>query len=202
MNLQEIRRNLAYRLTSPVLGVLSKSGITPNTLTLINLALNIVAAYVIATGHLVLGGALILGSGLFDLLDGALARFSKQTTKFGAVLDSTVDRISEAATLSGLLIWYVPQEGANLQTVLVLVVLVSSFLVSYIRARAEGLGWQCQIGLFTRAERVIVLAIGLLVSWVSIQSVFVALCVLAVFSFVTVVQRLVYLWKQEKIKGD
>jgi CDP-diacylglycerol--glycerol-3-phosphate 3-phosphatidyltransferase len=195
VNLQAIRRNLAYRITSPVVGILSKSGITPNTLTLINLALNIVAAYVIATGHLVLGGILILGSGLFDLLDGALARFSKQSTKFGAVLDST-------ATLSGLLIWYVSQEGATLEIILVLAVLVGSFLVSYIRARAEGLGWQCQIGLFTRAERVIVLAIGLLVSWVSVQSVFVALCVLAVFSFVTVVQRLVYLWMQEKIKGD
>ena len=153
MNLQETRRNLAFRITSPIVGILSKSSITPNTLTLINLALNIGAAYVIAMGHLVLGGALILGSGLFDLLDGALARFSKHTTKFGAVLDSTVDRISEAATLSGLLIWYVPQEGATLQIVLVLVVLVGSFLVSYIRARAEGLGWQCQIGFFVYQGR-------------------------------------------------
>jgi CDP-diacylglycerol--glycerol-3-phosphate 3-phosphatidyltransferase len=202
MNLQGIRRNLANRITSPIVGILSKSGITPNTLTLTNLALNIVAAYVIATGHFVLGGVLILGSGLFDLLDGALARFSKQTTKFGAILDSTVDRISEAATLCGLLIWYVPQEDAILATVLILVVLVGSFLVSYIRARAEGLGWQCQIGLFTRAERVIVLAIGLLASGVSVHSVFVALCVLAVFVFVTVVQRLVYLWKQQKTNGD
>jgi CDP-diacylglycerol--glycerol-3-phosphate 3-phosphatidyltransferase len=140
---------------------------------------------------------LILGSGLFDLLDGALARFSKQTTKFGAVLDSTVDRISEAATLCGLLIWYVPQESATLEVVLVLVVLIGSFLVSYIRARAEGLDWQCQVGLFTRAERVIVLAIGLLVN-----QVFIALCILAVFVFITVVQRLVYLWKQEKTNGD
>ena len=197
MNLQDIRRNLAYRITSPIVGILSKSGITPNALTLTNLALNIVAAYVIATGHFLLGGVLILGSGLFDLLDGALARFSKQTTKFGAVLDSTVDRISEAATLCGLLIWYVPQEGATLEIVLILAVLIGSFLVSYIRARAEGLGWQCQVGLFTRAERVIVLAVGLL-----INQIFVALCILTVFVFVTVVQRLVYVWKQEKTKGD
>ena len=202
MNLQEIRRNLACRVTDPIVGVLSKSGITPNTLTLINLALNIVAAYFIATGHFIIGGALILGSGLFDLLDGALARFSKQTTKFGAVLDSTVDRISEAATLCGLLIWYVAEGGTTLEIVLVLVVLVGSFLVSYIRARAEGLGWRCQVGLFTRAERVIVLAIGLLVSGVSVHSVFVALWVLAVFASITVVQRLVYLWKQQKSNGD
>ena len=202
MNLQEIRGNLARRVTDPIVGVLSRSGITPNTLTLINLALNIVAAYFIATGHFIIGGVLILGSGLFDLLDGALARFSKQTTKFGAVLDSTVDRVSEAATLCGLLIWYVAEEGATLEIVLVLVVLAGSFLVSYIRARAEGLGWQCQVGLFTRAERVIVLAIGLLVSGVSIHSVFVAICILAVFVLVTVVQRLVHLWKQQKSNGD
>ena len=197
MNLIDIRRNLAYRITDPIVGILSKSGITPNALTLISLALNIVTAYVIATGHFLLGGVLVLVSGSFDLLDGALARFTKQTTKFGAILDSTVDRISEAAVLCGLLIWYVPQEGASLKIVFIFVVLIGSFLVSYIRARAEGLGWQCQVGLFTRAERVIVLAIGLL-----INQIFIALCVLVVFVFITVVQRLVYLWKQGKIKGD
>jgi len=197
MNLIDIRRNLAYRITDPIVGILSKSGITPNALTLISLALNIVTAYVIATGHFILGGVLVLVSGLFDLLDGALARYTKQTTKFGAILDSTVDRISEAAILCGLLIWYVPQEGTSLEIVLIFVVLIGSFLVSYIRARAEGLGWQCQVGLFTRAERVIVLAIGLL-----INQIFIALCVLVVFVFITVVQRLVYLWKQGKIKGD
>jgi len=197
MNLMDIRRNLAYRITDPIVGILSKSGITPNALTLISLALNIVTAYVIATGHFLLGGVLVLVSGSFDLFDGALARFTKQTTRFGGILDSTVDRISEAALLCGLLIWYVPQEGASLKIVLIFVVLIGSFLVSYIRARAEGLGLQCQVGLFTRAERVIVLAIGLL-----INQVFIALCILVVFSFITVVQRLVYLWKQGKIKGD
>ena len=196
MNLIDIRRNLAYRITNPIVGILSKSGITPNALTFINLALNIVAAYVIATGHFLLGGGLVLVSGLFDLLDGALARFTKQTTKFGAILDSTVDRISEAALLCGLLIWYLAR-GGRLEIVLIFAVLIGSFLVSYVRARAEGLGWQCQIGLFTRAERVIVLAIGLL-----INQIFIALCVLVVFAFTTVVQRLVYLWKQGKIKGD
>lgn len=197
MNLIDIRRNLAYRITDPVVRILSKSGITPNALTFINLALNIIAAYVIATGHFLLGGVLVLVAGLFDLLDGALARFTKQTTRFGAILDSVADRISEAAILCGLLIWYIPQEEASLEIVLILIVLIGSFLVSYIRARAEGLGWQCQVGLFTRTERVIVLAIGLLVN-----QIFIALCVLVVFVFITVVQRLVYLWKQGNIKGD
>ena len=197
MNLIDIRRNLAYRITDPIVGILSKSGITPNALTFINLALNIGAAYVIATGHFIIGGVLVLVAGLFDLLDGALARFTKQTTKFGAILDSVADRISEAAIFCGLLVWYIPQQTTSLEIVLIFVVLIGSFLVSYIRARAEGLGWQCQVGLFTRAERVIVLAIGLL-----INQIFIVLCVLVVFVFFTVVQRLVYLWKQSKIKGD
>jgi len=197
MNLIDIRRNLAYRITGPVVRILSKSGITPNALTFINLALNIIAAYVIAAGYFLLGGVLVLVAGLFDLLDGALARSNKRTTRFGAILDSVVDRISEAAILCGLLIWYMPQEEAGLEIVLIFVVLIGSFLISYIRARAEGLGWQCQVGLFTRAERVIVLAIGLLAN-----QIFIALCVLVVFVFITVVQRLVYLSKQGNIEGN
>ncbi len=197
MNVLNIRRNIAYRITGPVIRILSKSGITPNTLTLINLALNIIAAYVITVGYFLPGGVLVLVAGLFDLLDGALARSTKQATRFGAVLDSVVDRISEAAILCGLLIWYIPQEETSLEIVSIFIVLIGSFLVSYIRARAEGLGWQCQVGLFTRAERVIVLAVGLLVN-----QVFAALCILVVFVLITVVQRLVYLKKQESIEGD
>lgn len=194
-SLAEIRRGIASRITDPIVGILSRSRIKPNALTFINLALNIVAAYVIASSHFILGGVLVLASGLFDLLDGALARLTGQTTSFGAILDSTVDRISEAAVLCGLLIWYIPKE-AKIEIVLIFAVLIGSFLISYIRARAEGLGLQCQVGLFTRAERVIVLSIGLLVN-----QVFIALCVLAVFSYITVVQRLLYLWKQTKVKG-
>ena len=196
MNLTDIRRNLGYRIADPVVRILSKTGITPNALTLINLALNIVAAYVIAIGHFIPGGILVLVSGLFDLLDGALARLAKKTTKFGAILDSTVDRMSEAAILFGLLIFY-SGRGGRLEIALIFAVLIGSFLVGYVRARAEGLGWQCQVGLFTRAERVIVLAIGLLVN-----QIFVVLCILAVFVFVTVGQRLVYLWKQGRVAGD
>jgi CDP-diacylglycerol--glycerol-3-phosphate 3-phosphatidyltransferase len=196
MNLADTRRNLAHRITSPIVGILSKSAITPNALTFVNLALSIGAAYTIATGHFLLGGVLVVVSGLFDLLDGALARLTRQATKFGAILDSTIDRISEAATLCGLLVWCLAR-GSNLEILLIFAVHVGSFLVSYIRARAEGLGWQCQVGLFTRAERVIVLAIGLLVN-----QILIALCVLLVFTFVTVLQRLIYLWKQGQTRGD
>jgi len=186
-NLAQLRKNLGLRISNPMVQVLSKSRLTPNTLTFIGLGITIAAAYFIASGHFLLGGGLILVSGLFDLLDGALARLTEQATEFGAILDSTVDRVSEAAILCGLLVWYMAA-GASLEIVLIFVVLIGSFLVSYIRARAEGLGLECQVGWFTRAERIIVLAIGLLVG-----QVLIALWILVVFVYVTVIQRLIHL---------
>ena len=194
-NLVESRKYLAQRITNPLVKILSKSGITPNVLTFVGLALNVAAAYLIAVGYFFFGGVLILVSGLFDLLDGALARFNNQVTQFGAILDSTIDRVSEAVIFCGLLIWYIPK-GAALEIVLIIAVLIGSFLVSYIRARAEGLGLECKVGLFTRAERVIVLAAGLL-----LNQMFIALCVLAIFTYITVIQRLVYVKKQTR-KGE
>ena len=200
-SLAEIRRNIASRITNPVVGVLSKSGLNPNILTSVGLAINIGAAYLIATTHFLLGGILILISGLFDLLDGALARFTNQATKFGAILDSTVDRVSEAAIFCGLLIWYIPK-GATLETALIFAALIGSFLVSYVKARGEGLGLECRVGLFTRAERVIVLAVGLLINqWVN-QSIVIALWILVVFVYITVTQRLLYLRQQAKTRSD
>ncbi len=191
-SLAELRGNLASRITNPLVGILSKSRLKPNTLTFIELAISLGAAYAIVTGYFLLGGVLVLVSGLFDLLDGALARFTKQSTKFGAILDSTIDRLSEAAIFCGLLVWYMPKV-ATLEIVLIFAALIGSFLVSYIRARAEGLGLECRVGLFTRAERVIVLAVGLLVN-----QVFIALWVLVVFVYITVAQRLLYLHEASK----
>jgi len=195
-NLVEIRGTIASYITNPIVAVLGKTRLKPNTLTFIELAISIGVAYAIVIGYFLLGGVLVLVSGLFDLLDGALARFTKQSTKFGAILDSTIDRISEAAIFCGLLIWYLPKEGATLEIVAIFAALIGSFLVSYIRARAEGLGLECRVGLFTRAERVIVLAVGLLVN-----QVFIALWVLVVFVYITVAQRLLYLRKQAKVRG-
>jgi len=195
VNLTRTRSKLAKFITSPFIKILSRTKITPNALTLIGLGLNIAAAYVIAIGHFSLGGALVLISGLFDLLDGALARFTNQATRFGAILDSSIDRLAEAAIFFGLLLWYIPKQE-TLEIILIFAVLIGSFLISYIRARAEGLGLECKIGLFTRAERVIVLAIGLLIG-----QVFFALCILAVFVYITVIQRLDYVRKQTR-KGE
>ncbi len=180
------------RITNPFIGILSRIGITPNALTLIGLAVSIVAAYVVATGHFFIGGLVVLFAGLFDLLDGALANLNKQATIFGAILDSTVDRISEAAISCGLLFYFM-STGSNLEIILIFLVVVGSFLVSYVRARAEGLGLKCQVGWFTRAERIVVLTIGLL-----LNQVLIILWILAVFVYVTVFQRLHYLRKTQK----
>jgi len=189
------RRNLGSRITGPAVRILGKSGIRPDVLSAIGLAVTIGAAYLIATGHFFYGGVLILVSGFFDLLDGAVARFTGQTSKFGAILDSTFDRISEAAIFCGLLISFMTR-GIAWEIVLIFIALIGSFLVSYIRARAEGLGLECKVGLFTRAERVIVLAAGLL-----INQVIIAIWILVVLVYVTVAQRMLYLRRQTKIKG-
>jgi CDP-diacylglycerol--glycerol-3-phosphate 3-phosphatidyltransferase len=191
-NLAELRKLAAQRITTPFLTVLSRSRIKPNTLTWAGLVVSFVSAYAIATGHLVIAGILVLISGLFDILDGALARATAQSTRFGAMLDSTFDRLADAALLFGVALLYL-RTGEWVNIVLAFLALVGSFLTSYTRARAEGLGIACPVGLFTRAERVIILALGLL-----LDQVLIALAVLTGLAFFTVGQRLVYVWQKTR----
>jgi CDP-diacylglycerol--glycerol-3-phosphate 3-phosphatidyltransferase len=199
MNLAELRRSAARRITGPLNAVLVKSRLKPNALTWCALAISLIAAATIATNHPIIAGFLVLISGLFDILDGALARLTNQATRFGALLDSTFDRISDAVILLGFLTLYI-KSGGTIEIVLVFLALIASFLTSYVRARAEGLGANCPVGLFTRTERVIILALGLLFSPLYRYSTFIALLLLVVFGFATVVQRLVYVWRQTKAK--
>jgi CDP-diacylglycerol--glycerol-3-phosphate 3-phosphatidyltransferase len=179
---------------------ISRTGLTPDILTWTGLMINIAAGTMVALGHFLIGGLLMLFSGLFDILDGALARYIQKTTKFGALLDSTLDRLSEAVLLFGLLVYSIT--GAYiLEQYLIFGVLIGSFLVSYIRARAEGLGIECKVGLFTRTERVILLALGLIFSFIPYLLVII-LIILALFSFVTVVQRLVYVYIQTRKQNN
>ncbi|MDO8786015.1 MAG: CDP-alcohol phosphatidyltransferase family protein [Syntrophales bacterium] len=186
INLDELRKKAGAQIASPIVQVLIKTGLKPDILTFTGLVISFAAAYFLGGGHFFFGGLLVLLSGLFDLVDGAVARFNNQATKFGAILDSTFDRISEAAILCGLMIWYIPKESTQ-EIVLIFAVLTGSFLVSYIKARAEGLGLECHVGLFTRAERVIALTVGLLIG----QGL-IALWILLLFVYVTVIQRLLY----------
>ena len=176
--------------------LLVKTHITPTNLTWIGFAIVLGAAVLIATGHLLIAGFAVLAGSFFDMLDGALARRTNQVTRFGAILDSTLDRVSEAGLLLGILIFYLLSASPPLIGILfVFLALFSSPLVSYIRARAEASGLDCQIGLFTRAERVIVLAVGLFLSHFE-YALPIALAIIAIFSFVTAGQRLLYVFKQ------
>jgi len=196
-NLSELRRIAARWITEPLNTVLVKSRLKPNNLTWIALTISVIAAAAIATNQLLIGGFLVLLSGLFDILDGALARLTNQATRFGALLDSTFDRISDAIVLLGFLVLYI-RSGGYIEIVLIFLALVGALLTSYIRARAEGIGVNCPVGLFTRTERVIILALGLLLSPLCKFSILIALVILIVLGFVTVGQRLVYVWQQTK----
>ncbi len=174
--------------------LLAKAGISPNVVTCVGLALAIGTAWVLSAGHLFLGGFLVLFAGAFDMLDGAVARLTGKTTLFGGILDSTFDRVSEGALFLGLLAYYAGQ-GAYAETVLIGAALLGSMLTSYVRARAEAAGLECKVGWFTRPERVILLAIGLIAN-----QMLVILWILAVLSNLTGFQRLVYVRRQSSMQ--
>ncbi len=175
---------VAKRLAESIARQLARTGMSPTQLTLIGFVLNIAVAGVLAAGYLPLGGVLLLLAGLFDTLDGALARVTKRTTIFGAFLDSTLDRYSEAALLLGIL-YDASRHGDVAVSTTSFVVIVGSLMVSYSRARAEGLGLSCEVGIAPRPERVIVLGIGLIVG-LELP----ALLLLAFVTHVTAVQRI------------
>lgn len=189
-----VRKTIAYYITSPVVRLLAGMHVTPDMLTWFGFLLACGTAALIFTGHLFAAGFAMLLAGFFDMLDGALARMTDRITKFGGILDSTLDRLSEAVLLLAVL--YVYAAGNSVPgAVLVGLALVGSLMVSYIRARAEGAGLKCEVGIFTRTERVIVLALGLLLSRFD-YALTAALMIIAVFSFITVIQRMVSVRRQ------
>ena len=152
--------------------------------------LTVAVALILATGNLLVGGLLLIFAALFDTLDGALARHSGKVTVFGAFLDSTMDRYSEAVTLIGLMAFYARQPDSWQPILLLGVTLVGSLMVSYTRARAEAVGIECKEGFFQRTERIIVLIVGLVTGWM-----LPVLWILAIFTNVTVVQRVLAVYK-------
>lgn len=185
-----IRRALGRRASTLPARALAKTGITPNQLTVLGLLLTIGVAWILSRGDFLLGGFLVLLSGAFDLLDGELARATGRTTRFGALLDSTFDRFSEAALFLGLMSYYANQ-GSYQEIMLIGAAMAGSMTTSYVKARAEGLGLTCEVGLFTRPERVIVLAIGLI-----FNQMLVVLWVIAVLSNLIAWQRVLHVLKQ------
>ncbi|MFC1955368.1 CDP-alcohol phosphatidyltransferase family protein [Chloroflexota bacterium] len=194
MKLIEIRKTTSNYLTRSAAHLLSRTPITPNSLTWFGFLLTTGAAALIITENLFAAGFVVLGAGFFDMLDGALARATNRATRFGAILDSTLDRLSEAVLLLMILLLYVKGQLIA-ESLLVGLALLGSFMVSYIRAKIEALGIECKVGFFTRTERVIVLALGLLLSQIS-YALIIALSIITFFSFFTAVQRLLYAWRQ------
>lgn len=187
------------RITDPIVFLLAKAHISPNALTVAGVLGSAGAATLLARGQFLAGGIVVLAAGALDILDGALARATGQVTRFGAVFDSVMDRVSEAAVLFGLLYYYAGRDARE-ESLLAFAALAGSMLVSYIRARGEILGLPIREGLFTRAERVIVIGLGAIIGQVRI-----ALWILAILTNLTALQRLYLVWRktrQEASKGE
>lgn len=181
----------ARRLAEYVVRPLAAMGLTPNMATLIGLLLNGMAAAILASGQLQWGGLALLIAGLFDMVDGALARVTNRKTTFGAFFDSTIDRYSEGLTLLGVIVFALRQPPSQThiwEVALAYVAALGSVMVSYTRARAEGLGLSLKSGLMARPERVVLLAGGLLLG--GSEWLVWTLLLLAVTSVFTSIQRI------------
>ncbi len=186
----------AREVSRPVLEAIGQRlhawGFSPNLVTNVGLVLTLGVAPLLALGQIRLGGVLLAVASACDALDGALARISDKESRFGAFLDSTIDRFEEAIVLLGLIIYYARTEGAW-QAPLVFVAMVGSLMVSYTRARAEALGVACKGGFMTRPVRVAVLVAALLVALPG--SVEAALILIAAVGLFTSFQRIYHVWR-------
>ncbi len=194
--LASTRKTIAEYITKPIVSLVSKTPLTPDIITWTGFIITIAAGALIITEQWLAAGVVVLVAGLFDMLDGALARAKGKTTRFGAILDSTLDRVSEAILLLSLLAVFARNQLVA-ESILSGVALVGSLLVSYIRARMEGLGIECTAGLFTRPERVIILALGLLLSRFD-NAMLIVLAIITFFSWLTVIERMVYAYRKLK----
>jgi CDP-diacylglycerol--glycerol-3-phosphate 3-phosphatidyltransferase len=191
--LNEFRRTIASYLTPAIIRFLSRTRISPNTLTIFGFLVTLGAAALILTGNQFAAGFVVLAAGFFDMLDGSLARTTNRVTRFGGILDSTLDRLSEAALMVSILVVF-GTNGSILGIWITSIALVSSLMVSYIRSRAESAGIDCEVGIFTRPERIIILTIGLLLSGFN-NALLISLGIISLFSVITVIQRLLHTWK-------
>jgi CDP-diacylglycerol--glycerol-3-phosphate 3-phosphatidyltransferase len=194
-----VPHTVSTRFTDPIVSPLASLGVTPNMISVAGFAGNVAAGALAAGGHFLAAGVVMLIFSALDLLDGALARKTGTVTRFGAVFDSVLDRLSEAAVLAGLLFHYTQLGGHTQEVALIYAAMVGSIMVSYVRARAEGLGLELREGLFTRAERVLLLGAALIIG----DSVILwALWVLAVLSHATAAQRVFTVWQQLQRDGE
>ncbi len=176
--------------TAPIGRGIARTGVTPNTLTALGLALTAVATWFVVTGRPVLGGWILVAGGLMDTFDGAVARATGRTTPFGGFFDAVSDRISDGLILGGLA-WWVREEPRLF--LLAVVALVAAEVTSYVRAKAEAIDLECSVGMLERGERAVLLILALLAHRWLLEPV---LWLLAVGGVVTVVQRFHHVWCQ------
>ncbi len=190
MNRETARAALARYFETPAARVLTAAGVSPNMLTAAGLAVAGAAAYLVTEKMLLAAGIVLLASGLFDMLDGAVARLSGRESPFGALLDSTADRVAEIGMFAALAILFV-REGETIGVALCFAAMGGSVTVSYLRARGEALGVSARGGVMTRPERVLNLAGGLIVAQWWIPFAVIVAGVIAGLTILTSVQRLI-----------
>ena len=185
-------------LLTPVVGTALRLHITPNTITVIGLGITVAAAVLIGFGYLIAGAVVLIAGSLLDAVDGALARATGGTTSFGGFLDSTLDRAADGVLIVGIAAFYLDRSPDPLLPVLAaFLALIGSFLVSYTRARAEGLGYAATIGLAPRPERITLISIGLILTGLGLAfALAVALWLIAALTTATVLQRIWHVWRQ------
>jgi CDP-diacylglycerol---glycerol-3-phosphate 3-phosphatidyltransferase len=193
-----------YVAVRPVVDWLIRAGVRPNTITTVGTLLVLISAVAYALGHVRIGGLLLLVSGLLDTLDGQVARGGAMVTRFGAFYDSTLDRIGDGATFIGIgaFLLTAPDVANRVPaTIACMVAILSSLLVSYARARAEGLGIDCKVGIAQRAERIVALGVASLVVGAGPHALVLEAIValLALASTITVVQRFLYVHRHADV---
>jgi len=175
---------------------LALSRIHPNVLTFLGLVINTWAAFLLAQGNFRWAAVVVIGAGLFDMVDGRVARETNRVTRFGGFFDSVIDRYSDLALLMGLLVYY-GSIGRPGYVILTAVVMTGSVMISYTRARAENAIPKCKVGFLERPERVVLIIIGALFDRMAQ-----VLWVLAVLSNLTVIHRMIYTWREAKLLED
>lgn len=219
MNYRDFIQTIIYKLCDPLLRLLLRFGVTPNVVSLCGLVGNAVAAWLFVEaavqagagsgragtgsaptsadgyGLVLWGGIVILLAGIFDMMDGRLARLGGLSSRFGALLDSTLDRYSELLTLSGIALLLLRAGDEWLWAgVVTFAAITGSMMVSYVRARAEGLGIACKVGLMQRPERVVVTALAAIATGITADLLWLAagMTVIAVLANVTALWRIIH----------
>ena len=188
---ERARRAVSVYVELPVARCMERVGLTPNLVTLIGLLIAVGGAWLVAVGEWWIGGIVVLFGGVFDMFDGALARMTGRASKFGALLDSVVDRVSEAVALFGILAYYLMSDN-DVGAALAYAAIIGSLMVSYMRARSEGLGIDCKVGVMTRPERVAAIGFGLIAAhWLPVVMP-VVLGTIGALAAVTAVHRLIH----------